>query len=150
MYEEALINPSQVLLIRNNPDARAECLLKNKSTVSVPCCAMELLEVFCLKHGSTLKGRQDAFRLIMHTRQKTPVLISESSGRIFFPLLSPDDPACIWLCSNEILKCRSRGNGKCTVIFVNGDGSDLDHDARIVSKQMKRCEKYLQILSKNV
>ncbi|MDO5121637.1 MAG: competence protein ComK [Erysipelotrichaceae bacterium] len=150
MYEEALINPSQVLLIRNNTDTQAECLLRNRSTITVPCTAPELMERFCLRHGSTLKGRQDAFRLIMHTRQKTPVLISGSSGRIFFPLLSPDDPACIWLCSNEILKCRSRGNGKCTVIFVNGDEYELDHDARIVSKQMKRCEKYLQLLSKKV
>lgn len=146
MPEEKLINPSQILLIRNN-EGCAECLLKDGSIVSIPCTASELLERFCLQHGSTLKGRQDAFRLIMHTRQKTPVLISESSGRIFFPVLSPDDPACVWLCSREILKCRSRGNGRCTVIFLNGAEYDLDFDARIVTKQMKRCEKYLQLFA---
>ncbi len=142
-----MISPSQVLLIRNSAEGTAECLLKDSRIISVPCTARELLESFCLKHGSTLKGRQDAFRLIMHTRQKTPVLVSESSGRIFFPVLSPEDPSCVWLCSSEILKCRSRGNGRCTVIFLNGEEYDLDYDARIVSKQMKRCEKYLHMFA---
>ena len=147
MPEEELIHPSQVLLIRTGADGHAESLLKDGRVVPVSCTAAELLERFCLQHGSTLKGRQDAFRLIMHTRQKTPVMISEASGRIFFPLLSPEDPACVWLCSNEILKCRSRGSGMCTVIFMNGEEYDLNFDARIVSKQMKRCEKYLQMFA---
>ncbi|MBR3344362.1 MAG: competence protein ComK [Solobacterium sp.] len=147
MPEEPVIHPSQVMLIRNTQDGQAECLLMDRRTLHVSCTAAELLEHFCLQYGSTMKGRQDAFRMIMHTRQKTPVMISHSSRRIFFPVVSPDDPDCVWLCSNEILKCRNRGNGRSTVMFMNGDEYELDHDARTLLKQMKRCEKYLQMFT---
>ena len=108
--------------------------------------AVSILEEKCLKHGSSLKGRIDSFRYLLHIVQKPAVLISEVSGEIWFPLISMNQPDCIWLRYDAVLDVKSSGDHQCEVLFFSGHRETLAFDPRVIRLQMKRCRQFLELL----
>ncbi len=108
--------------------------------------ASDILEEKCLRNGSSLKGRMDSFRYLLHIVQKPAVLISEVTGEIWFPLVSMNQPDCIWLRYDAILDVRSSDDHQCAVIFFSGYRQTLDFDPRVIRQQMKRCRQFLELL----
>lgn len=104
------------------------------------------LNELCLHSGSTYEGRIQSFRYMTHTRQKTPVMISEITGSIYFPTLSPESADCVWMHYNDILEIRQRSLNCTVVLFKNGNKIDMDLNCRIIRNQMKRCAAYLNSL----
>ena len=109
----------------------------------------EYLEEKCLAHGSTMEGRQKCFAIRMQARQKLPVLVSETSNEIWFPLTSMKDPDVIWLNHSMILEAKAMPDNNCCILFASGISRTIRCSARTVKKQMKRCHAYLQGFNEN-
>ncbi|MBR3350385.1 MAG: competence protein ComK [Solobacterium sp.] len=100
----------------------------------------------CLDNGSSLRGRTDAFCELLKVRQKPAALISEVSGEIWFPTLSPKQNDCVWIRYDEILDVKAIAPQSCEIIFFNGFRMKTDVDARVIRLQMKRCRTFLELL----
>ena len=102
------------------------------------------LDEMCIAHGSTYKGRDDAFRTLTETKQKPAVLISEMTHQMYFPTLSPKSRDCIWLCAERIFAIRAKDNQHSLVLFMDGNKIELAVSKRTLKKQMERCELFLE------
>ena len=109
---------------------------------------VNFLNVLCLKNGSSLKGRIEAFNFIVNSYQKTPIIVSFDSSIILIPLYSIYNDDCILINYFNIKKFKYKENT--TIIYFN-DGSirNLDIDVRILRKQVKRVDQYLNLLKLN-
>lgn len=100
-----------------------------------------LLQRWCLKYGSSLAGRQDAARYYLGKRiEKPPVLISETSGRIFFRLGDH------WICYNSVHAAANEGPMGTEITLEGGHKICVNAALRTVSRQLKRCQTYLSLL----
>lgn len=109
---------------------------------------INFLNILCLKNGSSLKGRIDAFNYIINSKQKTPIIVSLNNSILLIPLYSIYNDNCILINYYNINKIKYKENT--TIIHFN-DGSIriLDIDIRILRKQVKRVEQYLNITNLN-
>ena len=102
------------------------------------------LDQMCIAHGSTYKGRVDAFRTLTDTVQKPAVLISEMTHQIFFPTVSSTSDDCVWLCADRIFSIHAKDAQHSLVLFMDGNKIELAVSRRTLMKQMKRCEMFLE------
>ena len=111
--------------------------------------ALSRLERMTLLNGSTLRGRTDAVRQLTGWKQKLPVVISERTQEIWFPLISPEDPECIWVCSGHIIKASETAPGCTEILFSSGYRTTVNAGVRTVRKQMERCRTLRDLLNEN-
>ena len=109
---------------------------------------IKFLNVLCLKNGSSLKGRIEAFNYALQTYQKTPIIVSIDNNLLLMPLYSIHNDDCILLNYFNISKIKSKEN---TTIILFNDGSvrNIDIDIRIIRKQMRRVDEYLKLRKLN-
>ena len=132
------------------PDGRHSRLLSSSGQwVKTDKSMNQIIDDLCVQCGSTADGRREAFRRLTGYRQKVPVLISERSHYLMFPTLSPDNPECIWLSYSDILDIVPSGEAESEILFINGTRKSIPFSTRLLRKQMKRCDEYLQILDES-
>ena len=109
--------------------------------------SLQFLNDLCIKHGSTYKGRIDACKRLLNINQKVPLLISELTLEIWFPILSAKNKNNIWLNYNEILSYKGIENNKTIIKFKNGYRYEIEYNSRIIKNQMMRCEELIRKMS---
>ena len=109
--------------------------------------SLQFLNDLCIKHGSTYKGRIDACKRLLNINQKVPLLISELTLEIWFPILSAKNKDNIWLNYNEILSYKAIDNNKTIIKFKNGYRYEIEYNSRIIKNQMMRCEELINKLN---
>jgi len=108
--------------------------------------AKELLNEMCLEHGSSLKGRVEAFQIITHSHQKPCVLISENSYLSYIPTRGIDSDDCVWLNANHLVKCYCDVD-KFVVLFDNGYRFVINCSQRTIREQRKRLNDFISYIS---
>lgn len=108
------------------------------------------LNSLCLQNGSTAEGRKEAFRQLLHVRQKAAVLVSERTEELWFPIVSDTCSDCVWLRYDRILDIRQRGPYTTVVRFLSGYTADIPCNVRTIRSQMKRCGDFLCIIRQYV
>ena len=96
-----------------------------------------LIEQWCLMHGSTMQGRQDAFRTLTGTVQKPAVLVGEN-GPLLMPSASARSEDCVWLAYDNILHIHAK-DAHTEIVFLDGTRTEVHVDVRIIRTQYKRC-----------
>lgn len=97
------------------------------------------LNQLCLENGSSLQGRKDAYKYIMHQSKFIPIRIH--SSLIYFPTKAVADPECIWINYYSIDYVNYRKKS-CTIFF-------LDHTA-LHCANSKRIKHILQSIGQYV
>lgn len=110
----------------------------------------EYLNSLCIPFGSTYQGRIDAYRALTGTVQKPAVMLSEITGQIFFPTVSPESRDCVWICLQTLFKIRKAENNTSVVIFSDGNTIELAVSVRTLRTQMQRCDLFLQKMSEYI
>ncbi len=64
---------------------------------------LEIIQASCIKSGATYHGRRLASQLLLGSKQKVPILITERPARYIFPTQSPKNAACSWIIANHII-----------------------------------------------
>ena len=84
----------------------------------------------CLKNGSSLTGRKEAFMYLVHKKKYIPIMVSTDPLTIYFPTSSVSDPTCIWVNFSSIQKIEYRKK-TCTIIFNDGTCLECNSSERI-------------------
>ena len=105
-----------------------------------------LLENWCLRNGSTLEGRINAVQKSMGYIQKTPVLVSERSGLMFFPTRGHENSDAIWINPHWILVMKEEPDAATEVTFLDGRTEHFAIDRRTLIAQNFRCHEIMNNL----
>lgn len=111
----------------------------NRSTTSI-------FETCCLNYGITLKGSIQAIKHHLTIRQKCPVLLSVKHQLMFFliPLVNPTQK--LWIRYVPSMISKRVADHQCVVSFTHQKVT-LSVDNRMVVRQIKRCQDYIDILN---
>ncbi len=107
----------------------------------------EILEEWCICCGSSLQGRRDFVNKMTGIRIKPPVLISESSLTMFFPMRSGrSKESNIWICEDQIMRIAASGRKNTIISFANGYRLEIPYNIRMVQRQIENCSLCRKIL----
>ena len=105
------------------------------------------LESLILPYGSTLQGRIDAFRQLMHVSQKPCILISERSQLLYFPTKGADNMECQWFLYQDITSIHKIDSDHTGIMTHHGLQLVADVNIRTIRMQMKRCSEFLNMIN---
>lgn len=88
------------------------------------------LNTRCLQHGSTLQGRKESFKYLVHQTKFIPILICQDPLELYFPTSALKDPDCIWINYAQIDHIEKQEK-KCVIIFKDQTHLVCDHAKRI-------------------
>ncbi|GEM_PF-1703953 len=96
MCDSYLLDSEAIALFRYEDDegSRSMIVTTHGTYVSVHT-PIDLLNITCLRSGSTKLARQQEARIVLQSRQKVPFLLSESVG--VFPTSSSRHRTCAWV-----------------------------------------------------
>ncbi len=110
--------------------------------------AENLLDLFCKKNGSSLKGRIDAAKYLVQAKTKFPVLIRERDYLIFFPLMGYEtSQRNHWVNDSALVMITGIGREETELLFHTGLRLVIPYDIRMVRRQRELCERYRNALS---
>lgn len=109
----------------------------------------EYLQEACIKHGSTMEGREQSFRKLTSSSQKAAVLVNERTNELWFPTVSKTNTDCQWLSYFHVVKAFPQKGNQSIVLFDNGLKAVLNCSSRTIQKQLKRCCSFLQQINEN-
>lgn len=135
---------SESLIMLKEKGNNCSALQNDGNWIELGGSAKDYLDALCHRHGSTIEGRQRCFADIMHARQKLPVLVSEVTHEIWFPLSSMKDSGCIWISCISVLEVKMISEDKSSVLFMNGIKETVPCNVRVLRRQIKRCRAYLK------
>lgn len=139
------INKIMFLFENNNQCMGVDFTLK---TTHYSCSAQQVLHEACLMNGHTIKGSVDAIRHHLKIRQKCPVLISVVNKCLFFPLPLAHHHQLVWVRYVPSIKCKMINQHQ-TLVNILDHQFTLDVNQRMIKRQIKRCQAYVDILTKN-
>lgn len=108
--------------------------------------SVKLINSWCLQYGSSYEGRKSACQKFCGIHQKVPILLSEKTKDILFPLSDIRKDGCIWLNQRAILSVK-RKQGKVYLMFEDGTSITMDKDIRVIKRQQAICKKFINSLS---
>ena len=136
-----------ILMMQYHPDDRQTVfLLEGGGEGRISETPLVLLDRWCMNNGSSLPGRTSSFRNLTGAVQKPAVLISERTQQLFFPLTGIRDPQCIWISYGDVLSQHSAGPDT-VICFMDGSKIKVPFGQRLISGQMKRCRKFLEMIN---
>lgn len=107
--------------------------------------SIHFLETWCLQHGSTLRGRLEASRYILHSHQRVPVLISEATKVLMFPCKALSSKENVWINYRGVFSYTEEDK-QIVFEFLNGEKIKVDTSMHCVKRSMLLCEKYMEYL----
>lgn len=121
----------------------AVCKVSEEQNEYIPATSIDrYLNQICIRNGSTLQGRRQAFAQTMKLKQFIPIILQEKPHIIFFPIRPLKDPDNLWICYEEIE--RIQYNKKtCTIFFKDHTCLECTHPQRI-QRQMRQIFRYLR------
>lgn len=137
----------KVLMLRQIEAQKCTLLTSNQHLQTIAQSAQSVLETWCLSCGSSLRGRKDWVRHHFGAVEKVPILISERTQLLYFPLYGKQAKDAVWICANELMEVTASGEGQCTLWFYDGTKADVSCSERIIKKQRHRCREILDFLN---
>lgn len=108
----------------------------------------KFVEDYCLKNGSTLQGRNDAFRFLTCTRYKPSLVVSNQKGLYYLATKRIQNTTELYLINYlELEKYKIIDNNHTLVIFKNGYQKELPINYRIIKRQIILLRTYLRSIS---
>ncbi|MDD6467287.1 MAG: competence protein ComK [Erysipelotrichaceae bacterium] len=107
----------------------------------------QILDDFCKYHGSTLKGRMESAKEVLHILQKPPVLVCLYMDCIFFPTSSYKSNDCIWIQARLVQSIKAQTSSSCEITFKDGSCILVPIGYRAMQRQMSRCQQYYDTIT---
>lgn len=109
--------------------------------------SVKLIDRWCLRYGSSYEGRKAACQKVCGIHQKIPILLSEKTKDILFPLSDIRKDECIWLNYCAIISVKTKKDSVC-ILFEDGKTITLHKDIRGIKRQQTICKMFLNSLMK--
>jgi len=108
--------------------------------------AYEVMEHSCKYFGSSYGGRVEGSKKMIGSNYKLPIIIEESSELIFFPIITPDNPKCVWI-NLKWYDSVKLENGKTYICLKNGKKIISSASKNSVENQVLRASRLLYVLN---
>lgn len=105
----------------------------------------KIMENSCEYFGSSFEGRKKGTTKLTGVTHKSPIIIEESKGIIFFPTTSHRLDDCIWISLNN-LKNYYKADDKVLIEFVNGKKLLLEQSYGVIDNQVLRASRLDAVL----
>ncbi len=145
MYTTYEINRDTLAIIPI--DEKTSKVIEKGQEIIVERKAMDIIDDSCRYFGSSYTGRFEGTKKILGVNYKSPIIIEESRGIIFFPTSSPRFPNCSWVCLNNIEDYQKSEKGT-SVYFINGQTINLNISHSSFENQMIRSLRLAKILKR--
>lgn len=106
-----------------------------------------ILEDLCMLYGSTMEGRKRAVSDRLMIVQMVPILISDKTKDLFFPIWNDEDG--YWWLNYRLIQNVYKGKGQHTIVFHNGRELLLHCEVRSLMRQLRRCALYNEVLERD-
>lgn len=107
--------------------------------------ALRFIDAWCMQYGSTYEGRRIACATNMAITQKIPILISEQTRDIIFPVCNIRSWDCMWINYRGVDSYKGIKK-QCQILFHNGTSITIGVDVRTIRREMRLCKDYLALL----
>ena len=145
MNYEVNCNTLALIPISNNETK----IIENNNTFNIKQSVFDIIKYSCEFFGSTYIGRKEGTKLLIGVTHKSPIIIEESKGIIFFPTKSPRLGDCTWISLNNIKKY-VRNNKKTIIYFNNNKNIKIDISYGSFDNQFLRATKLEYVLRKRI
>ena len=105
----------------------------------------KIMENSCEYFGSSFEGRKKGTTKLTGVTHKSPIIIEETKGIIFFPTTSHRLNDCIWISLNN-LKNYYKADDKVLIEFVNGKKLLLEQSYGVIDNQVLRASRLDAVL----
>lgn len=108
--------------------------------------AYEVMEHSCQYFGSSYSGRVEGSKKMIGSNYKLPIIVEESNELIFFPIITPDNPKCVWI-SLKWYDCVKLENENIYIYLKNGKKILSSASKNSIENQVLRASRLLYILN---
>ena len=141
------INFETLLLIPIN-HVKTKIIEKNDELIINKSC-FDIIKDSCEYFGSSYEGRHKGTKRLIGVTHKSPIIIEEQNGLIFFPTISPREDGCVWICLQEV-KRYYKENYKTVIEFHNGFKFVSDVSYGSIDNQVLRASRLQSVLQRRV
>lgn len=108
----------------------------------------EVMQLFCVLHGASYKGREEATRILSNFRfnKKVPVMIA-SPDVAAFPTCSPSHLDCVWI-FNQPMSFVEISETRTLIVFGDGQKLEVSVSVSLLEKQCSRMYSVIGYLMK--
>ena len=121
-------------------------VVENGNQYIIDATPFAIIERSCEYFGSSYEGRKLGTKMLLGITHKSPIIVEESKGIIFFPTKSPDKEDCIWVNLAQIEKFYEVDERNSAIEFKNGDVLECDTSIGSLSNQIMRSTRLKFIL----
>lgn len=119
-------------------DSNTSRVLEDEVEYVIPENPYQIMEESCKYFGSSYKGRKEGAKSILGDGYKIPILVEDGRNIIFFPTVSPDDKACVWLASRKIQSIEAIDELSSKITFDNHQEIEVPVSYRSLQNQLLR------------
>ena len=124
---------------------RSTKIYEKDNIIIVPKNTQKLIEENCEYYGSSYSGRKKGTVDLIGVTHKSPIVIEETNGIIFFPTSSPRLKTCSWLALNNIEY--SREDDKNTIVAFDNDYKiKIPVSNKIINNQILRATRLESVM----
>lgn len=120
-------------------------VIETEQTIIVDKKPTDIIDDSCKYFGSSYHGRFEGTKRILGISYKSPIIVEETRGIIFFPTSSPRYEHCNWICLNNIEDYLKDEVGT-MINFKNGQTLTVDISLGSFENQMIRSVRLANIL----
>lgn len=112
-------------------------IYENNNVIVVANSVKNLIEENCRYYGSSYKGRKEGTVDLIGITHKSPIIIEDTSGIIFFPTCSPRLKNCSWISLNNIDSYKEY-QSESVIKFQNNLTLKIPVSTKIINNQVLR------------
>ena len=120
-------------------------IIEKENIIEVDNKIQKIMENSCEYFGSSFEGRKKGTTNLIGVTHKSPIIIEETRGIIFFPTTSHRLEDCIWISLNN-LKNYYKSNSNVVIEFNNGQKLNLNISYGVIDNQILRASRLDAVL----
>ena len=128
---------------------KTSLIIEEDREFTVVLSTMKVIDESCRFFGSSYEGRFNGTKCILGISNKSPIIIEESSGIIFFPTSSPRLDSCSWISLNNI-ESYYKSDNKTIIKFSCGKEITLNLSYSIIDNQVLRATRLEVLLNRRI
>ncbi|MCP3026729.1 competence protein ComK [Halobacillus sp. A5] len=102
----------------------------------------KIIDNSCRYFASSLEGRISGTKQVAGFTHKPPIVISQTMGMYFFPIISPKRKECSWIAHKYIRSYEGESDQSTTIIFTNGTSINVPVSVGMISNQVQRTAQF--------
>lgn len=141
-----IINSNTLYIMQGVSDSNETLIVEKDKEFFSNADAFKVIKKSCGYYGYSYRGQRDFIVEKLNFAIKTPIIVSNYKGIIFFPTSSPNLKKCIWISYNNIDRY-IKDNDNTKIFFKGGKILSINTSFVVIDNQVTKCIKIEKFLS---